>query len=77
MDQITNNLIQANFILRYMRNEITAAEKQELESWLQLSEANRKLFEKIIDENHFKSELEVFENNSVWPPNKVSSRTFL
>ncbi|WPU92021.1 FecR family protein [Mucilaginibacter sabulilitoris] len=48
-----------SLIAKYLRNELTAQEKNELEQWLQSDERNQELFRKLIDEANINNELEL------------------
>ncbi|NHA03542.1 FecR family protein [Mucilaginibacter sp. HC2] len=50
-------------IAKYLRNELTEQEKDELEQWLQADEHNPELFKKLTDQTIIDSELETFEAN--------------
>lgn len=50
-------------IAKYLRNELTEQEKDELEQWLQADEHNHELFKKLTDQTIIDSELETFEAN--------------
>lgn len=48
-----------SLIAKYLRNELTAQEKNELEQWLQSDEHNQELFRKLTDKVNINNELEV------------------
>lgn len=50
-------------IAKYLRNELTEQEKDELEQWLQADEHNQELFKKLTDQTIIDSELETLEAN--------------
>ena len=61
--------IQAELILKFLRNELTVAEKAELDTWLSEGEANRKLFNELTDEATVQSEINLMEQfpaNGAW-----------
>ncbi|MEI6949717.1 FecR domain-containing protein [Paraflavisolibacter sp. H34] len=67
---------RAQIILKYLRNEASAAERAELEAWLAADSANRRLFDELADEQKLQEELRFFETISVpdaWE--KVAART--
>ncbi len=51
-------------IAKYLRNELTEQEKDELEQWLQADERNQELFKKLTDQTIIDSELETLEANN-------------
>ncbi|MBB6111960.1 FecR family protein [Mucilaginibacter lappiensis] len=50
-------------IAKYLRNELTEQENDQLEQWLQADMHNQELFRKLTDETLIDSELETFEAN--------------
>lgn len=60
MDQFNHSFQQAQFILRYLRNELTVPEKTSLDEWLAEKESNRTLFEELTNEVLLKKELVFF-----------------
>ena len=50
-------------IAKYLRQELTDQEKDQLEQWLQSDTHNQELFRKLTDETIIDSELESFETN--------------
>jgi transmembrane sensor len=50
-------------IAKYLRQELTDQEKDQLEQWLQADTHNQELFRKLTDETIIDSELETFEAN--------------
>ena len=50
-------------IAKYLRQELTIEEKDQLEQWLQADTRNQELFRKLTDEVTIDSELETFEAN--------------
>lgn len=64
MDQFTQSFQQAQFILRYLRNELTTQEKIALDAWLAESVNNQTLFEELTDEVLLKKELAFFNEIS-------------
>lgn len=61
MNQFSNSFQQAQFILKYLRDELTIQEKNELEAWLCANENNRILFEELTNEQLIKNELQFFD----------------
>lgn len=50
-------------IAKYLRQELTDQEKDQLEQWLQSDTRNQELFKKLTDETIIDSELETFDTN--------------
>ena len=50
-------------IAKYLRQELTDQEKDQLEQWLQADTHNQELFRKLTDETIIDSQLETFETN--------------
>ncbi len=61
MNQFCNSFQQAQFILKYLRDELTIQEKNELETWLGANENTRILFEELTNEQLIKNELQFFD----------------
>lgn len=51
-------------IAKYLRNELTEQEQDQLEQWLQSDTHNQELFKKLTDQTIVDSELETFETNN-------------
>jgi len=51
-------------IAKYLRQELTELEQDQLEQWLQSDEHNQELFSKLTDQTIIDSELETFETNN-------------
>ena len=64
MDQLTQSFQQAQFIFRYLKNELTAQEKIALDTWLAESVNNQTLFEELTDDVLLKKELAFFNEVS-------------
>lgn len=64
MNQFSNTFQHAQFILKYLRDELTVQEKNELETWLAANENNGILFDELTNEQLLKNELQFFENQS-------------
>ena len=62
MNQQNDAFQQSQFILKYLRGELSIAEKNELDTWLESNDNNRTLFEELTNEVLLKKELQFFDS---------------
>ena len=62
MNQQNDAFQQSQFILKYLRGELSIAEKNELDIWLASNDNNRILFEELTNEVLLKKELQFFDS---------------
>ena len=65
MNQQNDAFQQSQFILKYLRGELSIAEKNELDTWLESNDNNRTLFEELTNEVLLKKELQFFDSLKV------------
>ncbi len=76
MDQFDFAFQRAQTIYKYLKNELNEEERHELEAWFSASEENRRLFERLTNENELQDELRFFERielSSAWQ--KIAAQT--
>ena len=62
MNQQNDAFQQSQFILKHLRGELSIAEKNELDTWLESNDNNRTLFEELTNEVLLKKELQFFDS---------------
>jgi len=62
MNQQNEAFQQSQFILKHLRGELSIAEKNELDTWLESNDNNRTLFEELTNEVLLKKELQFFDS---------------
>ncbi|MBK8606264.1 MAG: FecR domain-containing protein [Chitinophagaceae bacterium] len=62
MNQQNEAFQQSQFILKHLRGELSMAEKNELDAWLESNDNNRILFEELTNEVLLKKELQFFDS---------------
>ncbi len=61
MTQFEPNFKQAEFVLKFLRNELSLLEQAELNQWIAASESNRALFNELTDQKNVQVELAIME----------------
>lgn len=76
MNNYDSHFNLGQLIAKYMRNELTAQEKLQLDEWIQADIRNQELFKKLTDETLLNNELETFSaTNKAQAWNKVRKST--
>lgn len=60
MDNFNNIFEKSELVMKYLRDELTVSEIEQLDNWLSESEANKVLFEKITNQDFLNKELSEF-----------------
>ncbi len=62
MENYKNSFEIAEMINRYLKDELSLIEKEKLQKWIDEKPENKKLFDKIIDEENIKNKLKKYQN---------------